>query len=198
MQNANRIKNTVKLPRGVRLDTLRRIDDQLRTGTEPPLLQDEIRELGVALCNEREPLISETLWRIALQSTASESILEHAERALAESNVCNREYAFMYMTTLRPDRKTAMISHYRDDPDPEVRYQVAQLVRETDLVKGIDMMLNIYPEAKSHSLHDALCLEIIENGTQVHLNELRKRMQDPKLWKVYHDVASALEDRLKK
>jgi hypothetical protein len=137
-----------------------------------PLSPPEIADLCTALTLEADPSLRQIFWRLLERSTPSGKVLDLALNSIMDPAANDRGEAVRYLRFCFPDRLPALLEAFRRDPDEELRYQLTEFVRDSDIEAAVGMKIGMLPSA-SAEMADALVHEIAELGNLNHLEALR-------------------------
>lgn len=180
-------------------DALYELSDKLSKKIIHRLDDNDISLLRNVLVKEKvkDGGLLRALWIIACNSQYDEEIGNFSIRILEKSKYQFRNYGFMYLRIHKPYMIDKLIEKYINDDDPSILYEIAQVIGENDIQKMVDMIIEIYPKANSHELHDSFDLEIYEQGDLNHLEKMKKIIADnPMMNDIYKNIIYSLEEKL--
>lgn len=179
-----------------RSQALFKLEANIRNGSEPSLSSQEIETLLHWLPAESDDPALAALWRLLLTAPADERVKSLALQWVRQTAAPYRGFALEYLRTRYPDQFQPLFETYRNDPDPNVRYTLAQHLQKSDPIGALDMMITALPNA-SHELWDAIWFELEQSGTMRHLALLRKMDREAGGRTGYATIADSMEARLR-
>lgn len=133
-----------------------------REGGWPPLdRQESMSVLEFLRGNALSIREQAWLWKLLILGTCTEAVRDYALADLGNLHQDSylRGLAFFHLRKHAPQLVPELVSRYRHDRSPHVRYQIASTV--TDAPQRRAMMEKILPDVESdHELYDAIQLQL--------------------------------------
>ncbi len=138
----------------------------------PPLSAAEVSDLCGSLSDEPDPGAQHLFWKLLDRSPPSAQALDLALNSIMNPAASNRGAAVRYLRFCFPDRLPALLAAFARDPDEELRYQLTEFLRDSDMEAAVGMKINML-KAASPALQESLVGEIAQLGNLNHLEALR-------------------------
>ena len=138
----------------------------------PPLTPAEVSDLCGSLSAETDRGVHRLFWKLLERSAPSAEALDLALNSIMNPAASNRGEAVRYLRFCFPDRLPALLDAFARDPDEELRYQLSEFVRDSDIEAAVGMKINMLQHA-SPAMQESLVREIAELGNLYHLEALR-------------------------
>jgi predicted house-cleaning noncanonical NTP pyrophosphatase (MazG superfamily) len=160
----------------------------------PPLTPAETSDLCGFLAAETDRGAQGIFWKLLDRSAPSAQALDLALNGIMNPAASNRGEAVRYLRFCFPDRLPALLDAFARDPDEEVRYQLSEFVRDSDMEAAVGMKIKMLRQA-SPALQEKLVSEIAEFGNLNHLEALRGLDQLSGVHSVFARAAELLAAR---
>ncbi len=121
--------------------------------------------------------------------------LAFAQQCLEQTSFAHRDRAVDYLRLNQPDLQPQIVARFATDPDPDVRYSVAQCLLDSEPERALDLLIDALA-TDHHEIYDAATLEICDYGMAVHIKRLRQLDAAAGGGSGYGRVADALQERI--
>jgi len=166
MNQENRVAAIVAAHPAERAESLRLLLDKA------PLAPNEIDDVCHALAGEANPAMQTLYWRLLERSVPSSRPLDLALSCIMNPAALNRGEAVRYLRFCFPDRLPALLEAFARDPDEELRYQLSEFLKDSDVEAAVGMKIGMLADASTEK-QEILIAEIAELGNLWHLEALR-------------------------
>ncbi len=137
-----------------------------------PIPASQIASICQSLTAETDPAKQRVYWRRMQHSAPSSKALDLALQCITNPTAPNRGEAVRYLRSCFPDRLPALLEAFSRDPDEEMRYQLSEFLRDSDMDAAIGMKIGMLGKASAEK-QQLLIHEIAENGNLFHLEGLQ-------------------------
>ena len=157
----------------VEANPIERVESLQRLLDAEPLTTEEVEDACRALASEKSATVQALYWELLERTAPSALALDLALNCIMDPAAPNRSEAVRYLRFCFPDRLPGLIEAFRRDPDEDLRYQLSEFLRDSDIEGAVDMKIGMLTNA-SHARREALTSEIAELGNFRQLEELRR------------------------
>jgi hypothetical protein len=164
-----------------------------------PRLTAAEQAAAVALVrSEVDPRVGGRIWYLLAHNPLDEKAAALAREVVLNPKGHARWGAFEYLRTVDRPVAEALAADAVPQPDPELLFFMADLVRESDRHRGLAMMIAAPDLETDHWLFDQLTEALARDGGAQELAELKRRGDGPGGRNVYRVLADWLTVELKK